>query len=97
MPELTATLRRNLFEIQNARNLTREEVVRTFVPPKSFWRLLSPKNHILLGSRGSGKTAIAKMLSHDHLSKWKEPRAQRAIETKSFIGMYLLHFLKKRP
>lgn len=83
------TFRRNLFEIDNARNLTREEVVGTFVPPQSFWRLLSPKNHILLGSRGSGKTAIAKMLSHEHLTLWRDSRAKEAVQSKSIIGMYL--------
>src|SRR5688572_26739899 len=81
--------RRNLFEVENARNLTRDEVVRTFVPPQAFWRLLSAKHHVLLGSRGSGKTAIAKMLSHDHLSRWDAPRAKAAIFSKAFVGMYV--------
>src|ERR1039457_3078594 len=82
-------IRRNLFEIENARNLSRDELVETFVATKSFWRLLSAKNHIVLGARGSGKTAIAKMLSHDHLSRFDEKRAQNAIAAKAFIGMYV--------
>jgi len=83
-------IRRNLFEIENARNMTRDEVVNTFVPPKLFWRLLSPKHHVLLGSRGSGKTAVARMLSHDHLSKLtKFPNAKRLIRSKAIIGMYI--------
>jgi hypothetical protein len=82
-------LKRNLFEIDNARNLTRDEIVRTFVPTESFWRMLSAKHHILLGARGSGKTAIAKMLSHDHLSLWEDERARVAVQNKSFIGIYL--------
>jgi hypothetical protein len=81
--------RRDLFEIENARNLTPDQLVRTFVPTKAFWRLLSAKNHIVLGARGSGKTALAKMLSHDHLSRLKEPRAQKAIKSKAFIGIYV--------
>ncbi len=89
MPATASVFRRNLFEIDNARNLTREEVVRTFIPPQAFCRLLSAKHHVLLGSRGSGKTVIAKMLSHDHLSLSDEPRARNAIATKSFIGIYL--------
>ena len=81
--------RRDLFEIDNARNLTRDELVATFVPTTTFWRLLSAKNHVVLGSRGSGKTALAKMLSHDHLSRLKHERARAAIESKSFIGIYV--------
>lgn len=81
--------KRNLFEIENARNLTRDEVASTFVPTQSFWRLLSAKNHIVLGARGSGKTALAKMLAHDHLSRLAEKRARDAIRTKAFVGIYV--------
>ena len=83
------TFRRDLFEIENARNLTRDELVGTFVATKSFWRLLSAKNQIVLGARGSGKTALAKMLAHDHLSRFGSDRARAAIASKSFIGIYL--------
>lgn len=82
-------LRRNLFEIENARSLTVDEVVKTFVPTQSFWRMLSAKHHVLLGSRGSGKTAIAKMLSHDHLARWDDERAGAAVASRAFIGIYL--------
>ena len=79
----------NLFEVENARNLTRDQLVQTFVPTESFWRLLSRSNHIVLGVRGSGKTALAKMLSHDHLSKMNHDKAHRAIEAHDFIGTYV--------
>jgi hypothetical protein len=82
--------RRDLFEIDNARNLTRDELVATFVPTQNFFRLLSAKNHIVLGARGSGKTALAKMLSHDHLAKLTgDERVERAIASKSFVGIYV--------
>lgn len=80
---------RNLFQIDNARDLTRRELVETFVITFDFKRLLSPKNHIMLGERGSGKTALAKMLSHDHLSLLQEGYAKEIIDNKLFIGMYV--------
>ena len=80
---------RNLFDIQNAKNLTVNELVQTFIPTRNFWELFSTKNHVILGSRGSGKTAIIKMLSHNHLSKSKSERAQKIIQTKEFIGIYM--------
>src|SRR5215213_6270899 len=83
------TSRRDLFEIENARNLTRDELVATFIPTQSFWRLLSAKNHIVLGSRGSGKTALAKMISHDHLTRLQDQRAQNAIGAQPLVGIYV--------
>lgn len=85
--------RRNLFEVDNARNLSMHELVDTFIPTQSFWRLLSAKHHVVLGARGQGKTALAKMLSHDHLALMAqtrdEPRAQSAVRDQEFIGIYL--------
>lgn len=89
MSSLTEIKNRNLFEVDNARDLTRRELVNTFVETQDFKRLLSSKNHIILGERGSGKTALAKMLSHDHLSLLPVDYAQQAINEKSFIGMYV--------
>ncbi|MGY0632748.1 ORC-CDC6 family AAA ATPase [Luteimonas sp. A478] len=80
---------RNLFEVDNARYLSTNEVVETFVATDSFWRLLSAKNHIVLGARGSGKTALLRMLAHSHLSRYRDSRARSAIKSRSFIGFYL--------
>jgi hypothetical protein len=85
---VTELKHRNLFEIENARGLTRAELVNTFVDTTDFKRLLSSKNHIVLGERGSGKTALAKMLSHDHLSLLETDYAREIIRNKSFIGIY---------
>lgn len=89
----TSRYKRNLFEVDNARNLSIQELVDTFIPTQSFWRLLSAKHHIVLGARGQGKTALAKMLSHEHLAllgeKKTEPRALSAIHDQEFIGIYL--------
>lgn len=83
------TLTRNLFEIENARNLMSAELASTFVPTTEFWRLLSPKNHIVLGTRGSGKTALARALSHDVLSLVREDRTLRLVEQRAVIGTFL--------
>lgn len=88
MPD-TSSFKRDLFEIENARNLSVDEVVATFVPTRVFWRLLSSKNHIVLGARGSGKTALAKMISHNHLSRMNDPRARQIIHERAFIGIYV--------
>lgn len=93
MPNESPRHKRNLFEVDNARNLSRHELVETFIPTQSFWRLLSAKHHVVLGARGQGKTVLAKMLSHDHLALMAqtrdEPRAQSAVRDQEFIGIYL--------
>ena len=85
--------RRNLFEVDNARNMSKHELVETFIPTQSFWRLLVAKHNVVLGARGQGKTALAKMVSHDHLSLFAqtrdEPRAKSAISGQEYIGIYL--------
>ena len=80
------------FEIENARNMSRSEVVGTFVPTDNFYSLLNAKHHVVIGSRGSGKTAIAKMLSHDYLvglAQRGDERAAEVVETGSLIGLYI--------
>ncbi len=84
-----AKFQRNLFEIDNAKSLRRDELVATFVPTQGYWRLLSAKNHLVYGSRGSGKTALVKMLAHDHMAAWSDERAQASVANREFIGVYV--------
>ncbi|MDX3742064.1 hypothetical protein [Pseudomonas sp.] len=79
----------NPFENDNARNSTVEDLPRQFVWTKTFSRLISPKNHIILGARGSGKTAIVKMLSHEYLSRLDHPNAKEVIRSRRFVGVYV--------
>lgn len=86
------TISQNSFiELDNARNLSKEQLVDTFIPTTVFFRLLSKKHHIIFGARGQGKTAIAKMLSFDHLSSYahKDKRIKDIIDKQEYIGIYL--------
>jgi len=84
---------RNLFEVDNARNLSMQELVDTFILTQSFWRLFTAKHQVILGARGHGKTALAKMVAHDHLALLAqtrdEPRVRNFIREQEFIGIYL--------
>src|SRR5450830_33491 len=96
------------FEVDNAKQLTVEKTVRYFVPPENFARLFSGKNHILLGSRGSGKTTWVRMLAHDHVYLASKQLgiankfARDALDN-DFIGIYvptnigLIGSLKNKP
>lgn len=85
-PQLTLV---RAIEVNNARNQTRDEIVNTFVKPSAFEKLLTPKNHIILGSRGSGKTATVKMLSHSHLSLFEDELAKKVVASRELIGLYV--------
>ncbi len=96
------------FEVDNAKQLSVEKTVRYFVPPKNFANLLTGKNHILLGSRGSGKTTWVRMLAHDHivLAAQQPERAYdyaRDALSRGVIGIYvptnigLVGSLKNKP
>lgn len=80
---------RNLFDLDNARYLNKVELVNTFIATEPFYRILAPKNQIIIGSRGSGKTALLKMISHDHLSMYNNPKAKEIIEDKTYIGVHI--------
>lgn len=80
---------RNLFDLDNARYLNKVELVQTFIPTDAFYRILTPKNQIIIGSRGSGKTALLKMISHDHLSLFNDSMANEIIKSKTYIGIHI--------
>lgn len=80
---------RNLFDLDNARDMHKQELVNTFIVTNAFERLLSPKNQIIIGSRGSGKTALLKMICHDHLSLYKNELAEKITQEKTFIGVFI--------
>lgn len=79
----------NPFENDNARNSTPDDLPYQFVWTPDFARLISPKNHVLIGARGSGKTAIIKMLSHEYLSRLNHEAAKGLIRDRKFVGTYV--------
>ncbi|EOX3343739.1 hypothetical protein ACPFTS_003344, partial [Vibrio cholerae] len=79
----------NIFEHSNARYLSSDQLAHEFVWTPIFEQLITNKNHVILGSRGSGKTALVKMLSHECLSQLEHPKAKDIIDSKSFIATYL--------
>lgn len=79
----------NIFEHSNARYFTSNQLAEEFVWTPAFESLISNKNHIILGSRGSGKTALIKMLSHECLTKLNDEKARKIIDQRSFIATYI--------
>lgn len=78
-------------EVENARNLSVDQLAGTFIPTKLFDQLLSASHQVLLGARGQGKTALFRMLSFDGLSVLAETDewVRSTIDERKYIGIYL--------
>lgn len=78
-------------EVENARNLSVDQLAETFIQTKLFERLLSPSHHVLLGARGQGKTALFRMLAFDGLSALAaiDKNVRCLVDEKKYIGIYL--------
>lgn len=81
----------SLFENSNARGLTNNQLAHEFIWTESFESLFTEQNQVILGSRGSGKTALVKMLSHESLSKLANNyvKAKIIIDSKKFVATYV--------
>lgn len=88
-PDYEAAIERNVFEIDNARNQYERQLPSTFVATPIYWRLFSPKNQILVGTRGSGKTAILKMLTLPYLVNFDDENAKGIARSRAFLGIYV--------
>lgn len=92
------------FEASNARDFSSTQLVNEFIWTESFSELLySSKNQVVLGSRGSGKTALIKMLSHQNICKYAKrscdyldinekenvQKALKIVNEKSLIATYV--------
>ncbi|MEW8241441.1 MAG: hypothetical protein AB2721_17640 [Candidatus Thiodiazotropha sp.] len=77
------------FVCDNARNEDDDVIVDSFVIPDRFWELFSPIHQVIIGSRGSGKTAIAKMASFPFLRHLKHKKAEKITQNLEYVGVFL--------
>lgn len=78
-------------DVENARNLTMEQLSSMFISTNLYKKLMSRGHHILLGARGQGKTALFRMLGFEGfrtLAK-NDSWAEDILSKKKFIGIYL--------
>lgn len=79
----------NPFHEGQAKTASDAKLISEFFPTSMFWSRLNQQHEILLGTRGSGKTAILKMLSYSCFRKLNDEKAERILNEKSFIGFYI--------
>lgn len=79
----------NPFSDSQARNYSDSKVIDEFYPISKFWTLFNDQHEILLGTRGSGKTFLLKMMRYSMLKKIQDEKAQSIVRDKEFIAIYV--------
>lgn len=79
----------NPFGDYQGRNFPDKKVCSQFYPISTFWSLFNPQHEIILGSRGSGKTFLLKMMRHSMLKRVDDANARELINKKEYIALYV--------
>ena len=79
----------NPFIDNQARNFSDEKVSSEFYPVSSFWSLFNDQHEIIIGSRGSGKTFLLKMMRYSMLKRIESIKAKKLVEEKKYIAIYV--------
>lgn len=90
----------NPFHEGQAKAFTDRKLIEEFFPTSTYWSRFNEQHEILIGTRGSGKTAILKMLSYSWLRQLKHENAIEIIKERSFLGFYVplhLEFVASLP
>lgn len=79
----------NPFTDSQGRNFSDSKIQKEFCPISKFWSLFNDHHEILIGTRGSGKTFLLKMMRRSMLSKIDTPQAHQIIEDGEYFAFYV--------
>lgn len=79
----------NPFSDSQARGFSDSKIISEFYPTSSFWSLFNDQHEVLLGTRGSGKTYLLKMMRRSMLKRINDPKANKIIQDKEFLALYV--------
>jgi len=85
----------NPFNDYQPRNYSDSKVVQEFCPTSTFWSLFNDQHEVLLGTRGSGKTFLLKMMRYSMLKGLDAPEARRLVSNKNYFAMYVPMHLER--
>jgi hypothetical protein len=90
----------NPFHEVQVKTYGEEKLLSEFFPTSVFLSLLNEQHEVLIGTRGSGKTAILRMLSYSCLRKVQNPEVKEFVKQHRFIGFYIplhIEWMKSLP
>lgn len=79
----------NPFVDYQARNYSDAKVCSEFYPTSTFWSLFNDQHEILIGSRGSGKTILLRMMRNSMLSTINNDNSRKILDDKKYISLYV--------
>lgn len=79
----------NPFCNPQSREYSDSKIIKEFQPTSIFWDLFNEQHELIIGSRGSGKTFLLKMMRFSMLKKCDHPIANKIVTNKEFISMYV--------
>lgn len=86
--------KQNPFSDSQARNFSDTKIINEFCPISNYWSLFNDQHEILLGTRGSGKTFLLKMMRYSMLKRIQDPNAQLLAKKKEYIALYIPMYLE---
>ena len=90
----------NPFHEAQAKTFGDDKLVGEFFPTSPYLSLFNEQHEVLLGSRGSGKTAILRMISYSCFSQVTHPAVRKILAERRFFGFYIplhLEFMASLP
>ena len=87
-------IQQNPFSDSQARNFSDTKMCNEFCPISNYWSLFNDQHEILLGTRGSGKTFLLKMMRYSMLKRINDPQAKKLAQEKKFIALYVPMYLE---
>jgi hypothetical protein len=79
----------NPFKDSQAKTFSDAKVISEFYPTSIFWSLFNEQHEVLIGTRGSGKTILLKMMRYSLLKHINSERAKQIVSSKSMIALYV--------
>jgi hypothetical protein len=79
----------NPFKDSQARSFSNNKLASEFCPTSFFWSLFNDQHEILVGTRGSGKTILLRMMQYSLLKKINDPEAKKILAEKKYIALYV--------
>lgn len=86
---LFRTAYQNPFSDIQARTFSDMKISSEFVPTSLFWTLFNDQHEVVIGTRGSGKTILMRMMRYSMLKSIPHNKASELVAEKKFFALYV--------
>lgn len=87
--KLLRTTYQNPFSDIQARTFSDKKISSEFVPTSLFWTLFNDQHEVVIGTRGSGKTILMRMMRYSMLKSVNDAKARKLVTEKKFFALYV--------